>query len=455
MHGVSLRAKLRGLTGSDMLRDVLKLVSGTVGGRLIALAALPLATRLYTPEDFALLAVYLGVVGMGGVVACLRLDVAIPVAHDDQDAAHLLVLALLIALTFTTLVLIAILTAPHALAGLLGQMRLAPWLWMIPPGILMAANYSALQFWATRMRRFGSIAITRVTQATTGAATMLVLGWAGIAPFGLLLGNMLSTSAGGLRLGREALRAYSASLRRVTRPGLVAAFRSYRRFPIYSVPDALANMAGTQVPVMIVAAHAGAEAGFLLLAQQIMTAPMTLLGSSIAQVYLSRAPEEMRKGQLAEFTLGILSRLMQTGVGPLVLAGLLAPSVFPLIFGAQWTRAGEIVAMMVPWMALQLLGSPISTVMYIADRQRAMLALTLFGGALRVGAVVTAIGAGRDLVSAFVGSSVVFYGACLLVCCRAAGLGLGRGERRLLIYLILILGAYGAFQAISSGWLAT
>jgi len=303
------------------------------------------------------------------------------------------------------------------------------------------------------MRHFGSIAITRVTQAAIGAGTMCALGWAGVAPFGLLLGNMLSTSAGGLRLGRETLGAHGAFLRQVTRPGLAAAFRDYRRYPIYSVPDALANMIGTQVPVMIVAAHVGAEAGFLLLAQQIMTAPMTLLGSSIAQVYLSRAPEKMRERRLAEFTSGILRRLMQTGIAPLILAGLLAPLVFPLVFGAQWARAGEIVAMMVPWMALQFLASPISAAMYVTDRQRGMLALTLFGGVLRVGAVIAAIGMGVGLVSAFVASSALFYGVCLVVFCRVAGVSVVPKMRRLALYLLFVLGAYVFLQGISRGWL--
>lgn len=424
---MTLRSRFSRLTGSDILRDVLKLVSGTLGGRLIALAAMPLVTRLYSPDDYALLAVYLAAVGLGGTIACLRLDVAIPVARDDRDAAHLLVLALLIAFGLSAIVLIATLAAPQAMADLLGQPRLAPWLWLVPLGILLAATYSALQLWATRMRRFGSIAITRITQSAVGAGTTLAMGWAGITPFGLLLGNMLSASAGSLRLGREALRAHGELFRQVTRTRLAVAFRDYRRFPIYSTPEALANIAGLQVPILLIAAHAGPEAGFLLLAQQVMATPMTLLGSSIAQVYVSRAPEELRKAQLASFTLGILRRLVQTGVAPLILAGLLAPFVFPLLFGQQWTHAGEIVAWMVPWTLLQFLASPISMVMLVTSRQRSMLALTVFGGTLRIGAVLAALSLGSGtLVQAYIGASALFYGVCLLVFAKAAGISSSR-----------------------------
>lgn len=407
---MSLYAKFRRLTGADVLRDVLRLVSGTLGGRLIAVAAMPLATRLYSPDDFALLAVYMGAVYIGAAVACLRFDIAIPVALDDKDAVHLVLLALLVAFSFAASLMIAALAMPQAVTALLGQPRLAPWLWMIPVGVLMAGSYSALQYSATRIRRFGSIAITRITQAVVGAVTLLVLGWAGIAPFGLLLGNMLSATAGSLRLGREVLRSNGVSWRQISLSGLINTFRQYRRFPIYSTPEALANIAGTQVPIMIVAAHAGAEAGYLLLAQQVMALPMALLGSSIGQVYVSRAPEQMRKGNLAAFTSGTLWKILQVGAGPLILGAIVAPHVFPAVFGPEWARAGEIMIWMLPWTGLQLLASPVSMVLHITKRQRTALVLQIIGFAMRVSSVLAfpyLIGVSH-LVSLVV-SSAIFY----------------------------------------------
>lgn len=78
-----------------MLKDILRLISGTLGGRLILLAVLPFSTRLYSPEDFAILSVYLSVVSTLAVVACLRFDIAILIAPDDEDAVGLLALAVL------------------------------------------------------------------------------------------------------------------------------------------------------------------------------------------------------------------------------------------------------------------------------------------------------------------------------------------------------------------------
>jgi len=446
---MSFKTNLIALTRNEILRDVTRLVSGTVGGRLITIAALPLVTRFYSPADFALLAVYLALVGLISVVACLRFDVAIPVAADEEDAVCLLVLALSFAGGIAVLGLFVVLVFPKSVTQLLGQPELEPWLWLVPLSIFMAASYSALQFSATRARRFGSIAITQVTQAAAGTGTMLTLGWMGAAPLGLLLGNMLNIGAGSLRLALDMLRHDRIAMTRFRRRDLSRTFRTYHRYPLFVTPEALANVAGVQVPVLFIAAHAGAEAGFLILAQQIMSAPMSLLGLSISQVYISRAPGEQQAGRLAEFTAAILRRLMQVGIAPLIFVGLIAPYAFSLIFGAKWTRAGEIVALMVPWVILQFLVAPVSLVLHVTGRQHWALMLQVAGLILRVvPLLIIAQFPVGGLVTSFIAGSALFYALYLWVVVRAAGVGsAGRGARTLAA-LFLGLITYSVLVAI-------
>ncbi|MFM7012630.1 MAG: lipopolysaccharide biosynthesis protein [Betaproteobacteria bacterium] len=405
---------------TGFLGDVLKLSLGTLGGRLIGFLALPVLTRLYSPDDFAVLALYLALVSTLAVASCFRLEVAIPLAETDDEAAALLALALFfLTVVAAVLAVISIFLRDPVIRALRAP-TLAPYLWLVPMGVVMAGSYSALQNWATRTRRFGDIARTRVTQAVAGVTAMLTLGGLGVTPLGLLLGNMLNIGAGGIRLATSALRLSAGPLRGVRLTSLASALRRNRRYPLFSTPESVFNIAGAQVPVMMIAAHAGPEAGFMMLAMQVMTAPMTLLGGAISQVYVSRAPDEYRAGRLAPFTLSIMRRLVLVGSGPLILAGALAPWVFPLIFGPEWARSGEIVTQLVPWMALQFIASPVSMVMFVVGRQRAMLALTTFGAVLRISSVGVAIAAGYPVVLVFAVSSAVFYATCCVVFMSAA-----------------------------------
>jgi len=143
-----------------------------------------------------------------------------------------------------------------------------------------------------------------------------------------------------------------------------------------------------------------------------MVLPMALVGTSIGQVYLSRAPEEHRAGRLGPFTLSIIKRLALVGSLPIAAIGLSAPWTFPLVFGAEWGRSGEIAAMMVPWIVLQFVASPVSMVMYVVGKQPLMLLLSAFGMVIRMSAVYVAIIFNFSTTVFFVGTSALFYLAC-------------------------------------------
>ena len=63
-------------------RSVSVLVGGTAAGQIIVMAASPILTRLYSPEDFGLLSVYAGLLGILGVIASLRYQLATPLERS-------------------------------------------------------------------------------------------------------------------------------------------------------------------------------------------------------------------------------------------------------------------------------------------------------------------------------------------------------------------------------------
>ncbi|KQZ79830.1 hypothetical protein ASD55_03870 [Rhodanobacter sp. Root561] len=418
----TFHGRLAVLLRNDFVRHVGVLAGGTAFAQALTVLVLPILTRLYTPAHFSVLAVYVSLLGILSVAGCLRFEFAIPMPERDEDAVNLLALALTSAAVLAALVAIIVWSAPDEIARLVHQPALRPYLWMLPLGLWLAGSYAALQYWATRKRKFTAVAQTRLTQAIGGSGTQIALGWAGLAPFGLLLGQMISVCAGVLGLGRAALHNDRGLLRFVDAGNMQRMFREYDRFPKYSTFDGLANTIGIQLPVIIIAALAiGPEAGYLMLATRTMAAPMTLVGGSVAQVYLSRAPEELRNGRLDTFSIKILAGLAKTGVGPLLFAGIVAPAVFPVVFGKEWQRAGEIVAWMTPWFVLQFLSSPISMVMHVCSRQKAMLGLTISGLIIRLGALwIAGEYARRYFAESYAISGGVFYFLCLLLFSKVA-----------------------------------
>jgi len=409
----------------SFLRSVAVLVGGTAMGHGITAAALPVLSRLYSPTDFSMLAVFAGLVSIVSVVACLRFDVAVALPEGDDEALRLLALSLGAAVACSIGLLVGVLLFPAWIAQRLNQPGLQGYLWLLPVSVLLAGGYSALQMWFVRKKAFALIARSRVAQSTASAGTQIASGAMAIGPGGLLLGHTMNTGAACLLLGYRLLSGHSvrAALGRMSLYELSLTFRKFDRFPKYSTFEALCNSAAIHLPVIMIAALAAPkEAGYLMLATYVMQAPMALIGAAVGQVYLAGAAEKHRQGQLSGFTAEVLGGLLKTGAGPLLAAGIASPAVFGLVFGAGWERAGLLVAWMTPWFVLQFLSTPVSMALHVTGHQRAAFALQLSGLVLRVLMVYLAATFDQARVSEWYAvSGGVFYLLYLTMILRFTG----------------------------------
>lgn len=407
-----------------VVRGVGVLVGGTTVAQALAVLALPLITRLYTPDDFSLLAVYSSLLGIIAALACLRLEIAIPIPESDEDAASLLRLALASATLVALSTGFALVAFGEDLVKFIQRPEFRPYLWLLPIGVWLSGTYAALQYWSSRTKRFPAIARTRVAQAIGGVCVQTGFGLTSAGPLGLLLGQVVSSGAGIAGLAGSVIRRDREALRTIGLRRMLSTLRKYDRFPRYSTLEAFADTGGTQIPIIIIAAAAaGPEAGLVLLATRVMSAPMGLIGGAVSQVYLSTAPAESRAGRLGHFTTRIIGGLLKAGVGPLLFAGIVSPFAFSLIFGEQWRRAGEIVTYMTPWFVMRFVTSPVSMALHVLDHQVVACFLQIFGLLLRVGAVVmAAYFAEAQLVEIYAASEFVYYLVYFLVVGRVTGL---------------------------------
>lgn len=418
----SARLRTR-LQAGTFARSVGILVGGTAIGHAITAATMPILTRLYSPADFGVLATFSSAFAIIVVAVCLRYEIAIPIARTDEEAANLLAVAASAATFVSGVVALAVLPMRSTIAGWLGQPALAAYLWMLPVCTCLAGLYAALQFWFVRRRQFGTLARTRVAQSTAASGSQIALAFTAAPPFGLLAGPVVSNAAGCVGTLARLSRNDRGTLRSISLDGMRHAAHAGSKFPLYSTGESLANSAAIHLPVMLIAAlGSSAEAGQLMLAMFVVQAPIALIGNAISQVYLSRAPEALRSGELRTLTASVINTLARTGVGPLLFLGIIAPFVFESVFGPSWSRAGLLVSWLVPWFVVQFITTPVSMVLHVASRQRDALLLQLGGLLFRVGAVAAAYHLpGNRLTEAYAVSGLGFYVVYLTVIAWASG----------------------------------
>lgn len=414
-------------------RGVLTLVAGTGLAQLIVILSSPVLTRLYSPADYGVFAVAISVLSLLLTITCLRYEFAIPLPEDDVAAANVLALCLVVALCLSSVAAVVLWMAGGSLLTFLGAPALGPYVMLIPLGQLGGGAVGALTFWAVRTRRFADIAAMRLTQSAVLVAAQVGLGLLGAGPPGLLVGDVSGRIAGSNRLAVAGWRSHASSFRQVSRAGMVAVARRYRRFPILSSPSALLNTLANQAPLLLlVALYSAPVGGQYALADRLCSLPLTLIAGAVAQVFVAESaqlareqPEELRR--LYRSTTLSLAR---TAFFPAVLLAVTAPFLAGPIFGSNWQQAGLYVAILAPMYYLTFVTTATGDVLSVLERQDLHLGRELLRFGFLASPIVVAAALGLPPVWAIVLLSVmgcVNYALYGLFSWRAIEVNVGRG----------------------------
>ena len=408
---------------SPFVKSVFMLVTGTALAQLIGFAVLPILTRIYTPQDFELLSIFLALLGVFSCSIGLRFDVAIPIPKSDEKSAYLFLLSIFSNLILSFFLLVFFFLFADKIANLLNDDRIEEYYayFIISASLLGMVN--SFQFYMTRKSFFKGISVTKVTQVFTASLFQIVLGiQSGQGRF-LIIGQMLNFFTGFviyfLYLKKSILPRFS--IRKLKSVAI-----EYKKFPLFSSFESLLNIGSIQLPVLIIAYYSiGPEAGFLMLAMKMTQAPLTLFGTSIGQVYLSKAPKKYIDSELEKFTYSVIKGLCKVGIGPILFLGVVSPFIFSFVFGEEWGIAGTYVLYMAPWFFFQFITAPVSMAIHITGHQGHALLFQVFGFLLRVVSIIyVGINYSEWLIETYAVSGLIYYIAYLLFivyCIKTSG----------------------------------
>ena len=400
-----VNAKLNAQGG--FLKAVSVLVGGTAFAQLIGFLCLPILTRLYTPEDYSVLGVYVAIVAILAVISCLRFDIAIPIPENENDGKALLLLSFLSNTIFSIILYVVLFISYPYIQHYKIIDQLSYWIWLIPLGVFVSGFYSALQFWATRHKRFKDIAKTRMTQAISGNSASLAGGMFSVGFGGLIVGQLLNFSGGLFKLAVSAKK----DLATIKSSPLKATFVKFSNFPKFSTLEALANTSAIYLPLIVVSFFIiGPEVGYLILAMKILGIPMGLLGSSFAQVYISNAPAYYAKNELYLYSITIIKKIFKLIIIPFIGLAVVSPFIFGYVLGDQWKDLGEYIVWMIPWYFMQMLVSPISMSLHIINEQKIALVLQILGLLIRIGGLLFCLFFYEEkAIAYYIFSGFIFY----------------------------------------------
>ncbi|MEM2045975.1 MAG: oligosaccharide flippase family protein [Candidatus Bathyarchaeia archaeon] len=350
-------------------RNVAVLAGGTALGQAISVLASPILTRLYTPDDFGVLAVYSSILGILSVVASWRYELAIPLPDKDEDAVSLVALSLGIVLLMSFLVGLGIWLLGNQIVQWVNTPALRPYIWFLPVGVLLVGWYQVFNYWAVRNKDFVVIAKTKLNQGIGSASTQVVAGFLKFGPVGLLIGQVLGQSAGVLGLALQFWKNQRTTGFNIVNIGFIA--QRYKRFPLLSVWPAFVNSIGLQLPILALSGIYGSQVtGWFALTNKVFGVPLSLISASTASVLLGQAAEDCRLGNNhMNMLFWKVIRQQSLIVLPILLFVPLYPIVFPLIFGQDWKQSGIYASVWIFAMVANFITSPIGGILDVLERQ--------------------------------------------------------------------------------------
>jgi O-antigen/teichoic acid export membrane protein len=360
-------------------------MSGTSIAQAIGIAISPILSRMFSPSDFGVYGIYLAACSILAVFATGRYDLSIIEPKDESDAKILVVISLIIAAVFSSLILIIISVFHSYIANLLNNSEIVRFLYLIPFSLFILTSYNVILIWLNRKKYYREMSRNRIVNSTTVAVVSLGLGAAkftsGGLIFGFVAGQMIAISSILKKMINEKFV--------FSRARSMVLMRRYSRYPKYLLPSTLAGeLSSNGVTLIITAFFSAAIGGFFTFTNRVTALPISLIGNAIGEVYRQKAAEEYnRSGNCRQLFIGTLLQLTLIAIVPFVILFFFGEHLFTFIFGKEWIVSGQIARCFSFLIFFQLLSTPLSYTIVFNNSQKLDLLLQLFRGVFSIGAI--------------------------------------------------------------------
>ncbi len=359
------------IRNNSFIKHVITLMTGTVIAQIIPFVAAPFLSRIYSPEDFGRLALYLSVIQILGVISNGRYELAIALPEEKEKGVKITILCIIISLLMSVISLILILLFADEVAILLGDKLLSKWLYFVPISILMMGLFNGLNYYNIREKEFKNIAKATILKASGGNLLQLIFGLIKWNSGGLIIGQVSSHFFGNISLIKSLLR-QKHIIKSINKVDLFNLAKRYQDFPKYSMWGIFMNAISANATNIFVSKMFSLTAvGFYAHAYRYLGLPATVIGNAFSQVYLQKSSEQRRiHGNAKSIFVSTLLKLSIVSAVILTFGVLFVEDVFAIFFGENWRVAGSYAKILIPVFCVRFVVGSLSITFSVFEKQR-------------------------------------------------------------------------------------
>ena len=379
---------------SEFNRNVLTLMTGTTIAQAIPIAISPILTRIYTPEEFGVLALFVAITSIFGSVANGRYELALMLPKKDEDAINILALGFIINLFLSLFLLVIILIFHDYILSLLNNKEISPWLYLAPISIFLMGCFNLLNYYNNRKKYYKDLAKANVLKSIGMSTVQLLLGFLKAGVIGLISGQIFAQIISNTKLFLNIKK--DNLFIKIKKVKIIALAKRYKDFPKFSMWAGLINTLSTQLTNILISTFFSIKTlGFYSFSQRILGMPSLLIGSSIGQVFFQEATKEKQQsGTAIKSFKSTFKKLLLLSVVFFSILYFIVEDLFAFVFGEEWRIAGVYAKILIPFFMVRFISGTLSITITIFEKQK----IALYNNIIILLSIMIIINIGDDFI---------------------------------------------------------
>lgn len=380
--------RIKAKYSSEFIKNTLTVFSGNAIAQAIPFLAEPLIARLFTPSDFAVLALYLSVANLFSIIATARYELAVVLPKSDKKAINIVGISVIISLIVSIVSLIIVWVFNTKICRILNNEEVSSYLFLVPLSTLSMAWYHIFNYWNVRKKQFKNVAYAKSGQSISTIGVNI--GLASFKSAGLILGQIFGYFFGMLIMLFQFLQKDRKQLKEITPSEMKSVAKTYQDFPKVNTLHAFCDVLKQSGEVFLLSFYyAKEQVGLHSRTIRLLFAPSALLGAAIGQVFYQKASEVYQnKGNLTQLVKKVMGTLCLISLPVFLAVALWGDDIFAWFLGENYRIAGEYGRYLTPYLFLSFIVSPIAQLPLIVNKQKQAFILSLCGHSLYLIAII-------------------------------------------------------------------
>ena len=348
------------IRNNEFIRNIITLMAGTSFAQIISLIFLPILTRIYTPEEFGILAIYLSTAKILSTISTGRYELAVMLPKKDKGALNLMVLSLSLVLITAFITFIALLFFKNELLTMINITKHQNIFYLLPLSIIFLGFYQNIYYWTARLKKFKNIARSRLIQSSSKSVINTGLGATGFGAFGLVFGTIIGQFLATFSLFRDLFKAKISLIKSFDISIMKKEASANKNFPIFSLPMGFLNsISGNLIIYVLTIFFTQQLVGFYSNALNVINYPLNFISSSFTSVFYQKINETKNKVRIYIFSYFANLFVAITILFPVFFWG---DIIFSFILGRKWEMAGTLAGIISPLVISRFAMSSVSDV---------------------------------------------------------------------------------------------